>query len=203
MSGRRSSADGRDTYYRVDLARCGRPAGCRRARRCIRVCASGSLPPARRSLVRPDAAVLFLCTGNSARSQIAEALLDELLGWHGRGAQRRQPPEGAPPQRGSGHGGPWHRHLAADRPSTCAASPGTRFDHVITLCDRVREVCPEFPGSPVSSTGASPTRRSTATPTTPPTRLRAHRRRARDPHRLPARHSSPPPHTDEETSHVR
>ena len=23
-----------------------------------------------------------------------------------------------------------------------------RFDHVISLCDRVREVCPEFPGSP-------------------------------------------------------
>src|SRR5258708_5995979 len=25
---------------------------------------------------------------------------------------------------------------------------GRRFDHVITLCDRVREVCPEFPGQP-------------------------------------------------------
>jgi protein-tyrosine-phosphatase len=24
----------------------------------------------------------------------------------------------------------------------------TRFDQVITLCDRVREVCPEFPGHP-------------------------------------------------------
>ena len=24
----------------------------------------------------------------------------------------------------------------------------TRFDHVITLCDKVREVCPEFPGQP-------------------------------------------------------
>ncbi|HLN69109.1 MAG TPA: hypothetical protein VK280_17805 [Streptosporangiaceae bacterium] len=25
---------------------------------------------------------------------------------------------------------------------------GHRFDYVITLCDRVREVCPEFPGHP-------------------------------------------------------
>ncbi len=25
---------------------------------------------------------------------------------------------------------------------------GQRFDNVITLCDRVREVCPEFPGHP-------------------------------------------------------
>ena len=25
---------------------------------------------------------------------------------------------------------------------------GRRFDYVISLCDRVREVCPEFPGAP-------------------------------------------------------
>ncbi len=25
---------------------------------------------------------------------------------------------------------------------------GQRFDYVISLCDRVREVCPQFPGSP-------------------------------------------------------
>ena len=29
-----------------------------------------------------------------------------------------------------------------------ASSPGERFDYVIRLCDRVREVCPEFPGGP-------------------------------------------------------
>ena len=29
---------------------------------------------------------------------------------------------------------------------------------MISLCDRVREVCPEFPGGPSRSTGASPTR---------------------------------------------
>ena len=27
----------------------------------------------------------------------------------------------------------------------------TRFDRVITLCDKVREVCPEFPGSPIAA----------------------------------------------------
>jgi protein-tyrosine-phosphatase len=27
----------------------------------------------------------------------------------------------------------------------------TRFDHVITLCDKVREVCPELPGRPVTA----------------------------------------------------
>ena len=37
---------------------------------------------------------------------------------------------------------------------------GRRFDYVITLCDRVREVCPEFPGAPSRSTGACPTPRA-------------------------------------------
>jgi protein-tyrosine-phosphatase len=27
----------------------------------------------------------------------------------------------------------------------------TRFDRVITLCDKVREICPEFPGSPIAA----------------------------------------------------
>jgi protein-tyrosine-phosphatase len=27
----------------------------------------------------------------------------------------------------------------------------TRFDRVITLCDKVREVCPEFPGQPTTA----------------------------------------------------
>ena len=27
----------------------------------------------------------------------------------------------------------------------------TRFDRVITLCDKVREICPEFPGAPIAA----------------------------------------------------
>ena len=27
----------------------------------------------------------------------------------------------------------------------------TRFDRVITLCDRVKEICPEFPGAPITA----------------------------------------------------
>ena len=67
----------------------------------------------------------------------------------------------------------------------------TRFDHVITLCDKVREVCPEFPGQPGRSgqihwsipdpaaSGGDDRRH--------PDRLPARRRRTRHQDRLPAR----------------
>ena len=62
-----------------------------------------------------------------------------------------------------------------------------RFDVVITLCDRVREVCPEFPSHPdlvhwsvPDPALEGPNDRATLA------RVRAHRRRARDAHRVPA-----------------
>jgi ArsR family transcriptional regulator, arsenate/arsenite/antimonite-responsive transcriptional repressor / arsenate reductase (thioredoxin) len=91
--------------------------------------------------------VLFLCTGNSARSQIAEALAERLSG----GAVRAE-------SAGS-HPKPLHPNavrvmrdrgidLAARRSKHPGEFAGRRFDYVISLCDRVREVCPEFPGAP-------------------------------------------------------
>jgi arsenate reductase len=90
--------------------------------------------------------VLFVCTGNRARSQMGEGLLRHL------GGER------------------FEVHSAGTRPSGLAAETiqvmreigidvsmqrsqhvdefaGTNFDYVITVCDDAKEACPVFPGS--------------------------------------------------------
>jgi ArsR family transcriptional regulator, arsenate/arsenite/antimonite-responsive transcriptional repressor / arsenate reductase (thioredoxin) len=129
VSARRSSADRRDAYYTVDLTRV----------RQFLVATGAALHPGLRlnppvpSGARPAAAVrvLFLCTGNSARSQIAGSRPKPL---HPNAVRVMDEECGI--------------DLAAHRPKHLSMYAEQRFDWVISLCDRVREVCPEFPGRP-------------------------------------------------------
>jgi protein-tyrosine-phosphatase/DNA-binding transcriptional ArsR family regulator len=141
VSMRRSAADGRDTYYILDLARCGE----------LLAHAGGALhpglAPAPRQRRSAPARVLFLCTGNSARSQIAEALCEQQSGGAVRAVSAGSHPKPIHPnavrvmrERGIDLGGCRSKHLTE--------FTSERFDYVISLCDRVREVCPEFPGGP-------------------------------------------------------
>ena len=143
---RRSSADGRDAYYTVDLTRIGE----------LLSATAGALHPGLRVTmpsgggdVRPGTVrVLFLCTGNSARSQMAEGLARERSGGFVEAYSAGSHPKPLHPdavrvmreEHGIDLAGRESKHLSvfADE----------RFDWVITLCDRVREVCPEFPGDP-------------------------------------------------------
>jgi protein-tyrosine-phosphatase/DNA-binding transcriptional ArsR family regulator len=144
VSMRRSAADGRDSYYVLELARCGELLSSAGA------ALHPGLAPARRAPRgrRPALArVLFLCTGNSARSQMAEALCERLSGGAVSAASAGSRPKPLHPnavrvmrERGIDLAGRRSKHLSE--------FAGQRFDYVISLCDRVREVCPEFPGGP-------------------------------------------------------
>jgi protein-tyrosine-phosphatase/DNA-binding transcriptional ArsR family regulator len=148
---RQSAADRRDTYYAIDLAACQAQAGA----------AGQALHPGiglapvspatkgdrRRARSRRPPRVLFLCTGNSARSQIAEALLTHMSPVPIEARSAGSSPKPLHPnavrvmkKRGI--------DISANRTKHLDELIAQRFDFVITLCDRVREVCPEFPQHP-------------------------------------------------------
>ena len=150
VSARRSSGDGRDTYYRVNLARCGE----------LFIAAGTALHPGLelvqlplqppRNRTRHRRRVPFLCTGNSSRSQMAEAFL----------ATRS---EGAIDARSAGSDPkPMHPNavrVMAERGIDISGRTTkyldgfarSRFDRVVTLCDKVKEICPEFQVPPLTA----------------------------------------------------
>ncbi len=152
VSSRRSSFDGRDAYYRIDLGRCGEElcAAAEALDRGMRLQAAPPRPlsrPSWRPSSRRRVRVLFLCTGNSARSQMAEALLEQLAGpaVEARSAGSHPKPLHPGAVRVMAERGV---DLSAKAPKHLRRFARARFDLVVTLCDKVREVCPEFPGAP-------------------------------------------------------
>ena len=144
VSMRRSAADGRDTYYVLDLARCGELLASAGVSLHPGLAPAPRARPQRRSAL---ARVLFLCTGNSARSQIAEALCEQLSCGAISAVSAGSHPKPLHPnavrvmrERGIDLSGRRSKHLSE--------LGGRRFDYVISLCDRVREICPDFPGEP-------------------------------------------------------
>jgi ArsR family transcriptional regulator, arsenate/arsenite/antimonite-responsive transcriptional repressor / arsenate reductase (thioredoxin) len=92
--------------------------------------------------------VLFLCTGNSARSQMAEALANARSGGvlraYSAGSQPKPLHPNALRVMREEHGLDLTPHVSKH----LDVFVDRRFDWVISLCDRVREVCPQFPGHP-------------------------------------------------------
>ncbi len=89
--------------------------------------------------------VLFVCTGNSARSQIAEALLGRIGGADFEARSAGTEPAGVNPYTVrvlAGSGIDWSRA----RSKSVTEFLGEPWDYVITVCDRARQACPVFLG---------------------------------------------------------
>lgn len=153
---RRSSADARDVYYHLDLDRL----------QALYAAAGDALYPGMNSgmsgmaqrteqkdavpiLSRP-LRVLFLCTHNSARSQMAEAIL-RYLG----GDQVESYSAGSIPTEVHPEAIATLRDLGIDAtglyPKSLERFIGEPLDYIITVCDRVRDICPSFPGDPAQA----------------------------------------------------
>lgn len=144
---RRSDADGRDVYYSLDLERL----------QALYYGAGQALHPLmgqgavqadwrdRIEVIGAKPRVLFVCTHNSARSQMAEGLLRHFGGGQVEAFSAGSEPATVHPlaiqamaDLGIDIGSQQSKHFD---------ELGSRqFDYVVTVCDRVREVCPSFSG---------------------------------------------------------
>jgi protein-tyrosine-phosphatase len=145
---RRSSADSRDIYYSLNMEQFQQ----------FYFQAGQALHPALREPAPPPPTkgttrsatpvrVLFLCTYNSARSQMAEGLLRKLGGDQVEAFSAGSEPTSIHPLTAK-----VMAELGIDvsehRSKHLNEFIGQTFDYVITVCDRVREVCPVFPTDP-------------------------------------------------------
>jgi len=88
--------------------------------------------------------VLFLCTGNSCRSQMAEGFLRSLAGDRFEAVSAGTHPSTLNPDAVDAM-----REVGIDishqRSKGLTPFLGQHFDHMITVCDRAKESCPYFP----------------------------------------------------------
>jgi len=90
--------------------------------------------------------VLFLCTHNSARSQMAEGILRNLYG-----DKFEVFSAGIEPSRVNPHAIEVMQEIGIDISAHSSKSidkfEGVKIDYVVTVCDHAKESCPTFPGA--------------------------------------------------------
>lgn len=149
VTARRSSFDGRDTYYSLDLDGCAQAlAGAASALHPGLAFLDATAPGQKAALDAGRRRVLFVCTGNSSRSPMAEALLRHRAGARIAAASAGIRPRPLHPDAVAVMRDRYRIDITGHRPTPVEAAARDRFDYVISLCDKAREACPEFPGRP-------------------------------------------------------
>jgi ArsR family transcriptional regulator, arsenate/arsenite/antimonite-responsive transcriptional repressor / arsenate reductase (thioredoxin) len=146
VSERRSSADARDVYYHLDLERL--HTLYLTSGEALHPAVTGCEPiQAEETQAGAPTRILFLCTHNSARSQMAEALLRHFGGTRVLAFSAGSQPAAVHSEA--------VRAVAAmgidisqQQSKHLDIFANQSFDYIITVCDRVREVCPIFPNDP-------------------------------------------------------
>jgi ArsR family transcriptional regulator, arsenate/arsenite/antimonite-responsive transcriptional repressor / arsenate reductase (thioredoxin) len=139
----RSSADGRDLYYTLAL-----PQVAQRFHSLGSQLHPALGYPTIHTPRQIPASVLFLCTRNSARSQMAEALL--------RTSAEERPIEVVSAGNHPSVVDPdairalatFGIDISSQQSKHLERFQDRSFDYVITVCDQAREECPSFPGNP-------------------------------------------------------
>ena len=148
VTDRRSAADSRDIYYSLDFA----------SLRNLYFAAADSLNPAlNQSQTAPQEGVshlpekrvrvLFLCTHNSARSQMAEGIMRYLSSGKVEALSAGSDPTELHPlavQAMAKMG----IDISQQRSKHMGEFAGQSLDYIVTVCDRVREACPTWPDDP-------------------------------------------------------
>jgi arsenate reductase len=93
--------------------------------------------------------VIFVCTGNSARSQMAEAILRRDGGAGFEVVSAGVSPRGVHPMTITALA-KVGIDISHAKSKSVGQFLGQRFDYVITVCDRARATCPVFPGGSVT-----------------------------------------------------
>jgi protein-tyrosine-phosphatase/DNA-binding transcriptional ArsR family regulator len=147
---RRSHADARDIYYTLDLPRL--EVLYQQAGADLHPLLGQTEPTAPTTDISAEVErplrVLFLCTHNSARSQLAEAILRRRGGDAVDVASAGNEPTALHPQAImllEEHSIDTSRHRA----KSLDQFTGQSFDYVVTVCDRANEQCPVFPDDPL------------------------------------------------------
>jgi len=140
---RRSSFDARDSYHHLDLAGCADALAATGLALHPALGPAGDAAPAARAASSPRVSVLFVCTGNSARSPIAAALMRHHAGDRvdvtsaGSHPRPRVHPNAVRVLRED-----YGIDISDQQPVHLETTARRRVDQVVTLCDKVREVSP-------------------------------------------------------------